>query len=284
MGSIYILMVLGLQVIIRTTGIVNFAHGQFYVIGAYAFWFLYVLIGLNIGLAIALTLVVMMILGGLSYRGIFEFIRRRFRPDTPLSQKFLMSAMASVGLMMILARIIILIFGSETRGIPSMFPAILTIGDVRLPAERLAVVLISTSIVALLFLFFAKTRLGKAMRAVMSDADAGSLMGINAGRIYLVSFAFGCSLAGIAGVLIGSVFSLSPDMAGDIMSMSFLVMVLGGVRSYTGAIMGGVVVGLALSVGYQFLGGAISYVVVFAGTMLFLAARPGGILHELTER
>jgi branched-chain amino acid transport system permease protein len=281
-GAIYILMVLGLQVILTTTGIVNFAHGQFYALGAYTFWATYFVLGLNFVPAMLLTILAMLLLGALTQRSIFHFVQRQYRPDTPLSSKFLMSAMASVGLMMLLSRSILVFIGTETRGIPSIFPQMITVGDVRLAAERLSVIFISTLAAIGLYLFFYKTKLGKSMRAVSSDALASNLVGINSARIYLVSFSLGCALAGIAGALLAPIFSVSPLMGGDIIFMAMLVMVLGGVKSYKGGIMGGIAVGLALSFGYQFLG-VISQTLVFVAVMVFLIFRPGGFSGEALD-
>lgn len=282
LGSIYILMVLGLQVIVTTTGIVNFAHGQFYTLGAYTFWATYFVLGLNVVPAMLLTILAMLLLGAITQRSIFHFVQKRFRPDTPLSSKFLMSAMASVGLMMILSRSILVFIGTETRGVPPIFPQMITVGDVRLSAERLSVIFLSALAAIGLYLFFHKTKLGKSMRAVSSDPLASSLMGINSGRTYLVSFALGCALAGIAGALLAPIFSISPLMGGDIIFVAMLVMVLGGVKSYKGGVLGGIAVGLAISFGYQFLG-VISQTLVFVAIMIFLIFRPGGFSGEVLE-
>lgn len=282
MGAVFALMVFGLQVILRTSGVFNFAHGQFYTIGAYAFWATYFLLGLNFVLAIALTILVMLLLGGLTQLSIFRFVQQRFSADTPLSSKLLMSAMASVGLMMILARAILIVCGTETRGIPSVFPQIISIGDSYLAIERLVIILISCLIAGALYLFFYKTMLGKSMRAVSSDAAVSTLMGINSARIYLLSFGVGCALAGIAGALLAPVFSVSPEMGGEIIFMAMLVMVVGGITSYKGGVVASAVVGLAVSFGYQFLG-VISNVFLFVAVMLFIIFRPGGLFGEIAD-
>ncbi len=279
-GAVYAMMAVGLQVIIRTTGVINFAHGQFYTIGAYAFWATYCLLGLNIYVCLALTILVLMLLGALSYSSVFDFIQRRFVPGTGLEYKFLLSATASIGLMMLFSQSILLLFGTEERGIPPIWTKIISIANVRVPVERLVVIVSCLLIGVALYLFFAKTKLGKAMRAVSADAIMSSLLGINSARIYRLSFSIGCGLAGMAGMLLAPLFAISPDMGSSIVFMAFLAMLFGGALSYKGAIVGGLVLGLMISFGYQLMGG-VSRLFVFAAVTIFLICRPGGLTGEV---
>jgi|TARA_B100000959_G_C14902859_1_gene591700 branched-chain amino acid transport system permease protein len=281
-GAIYILLVFGLQLIIRTTGIVNFAHGEMYVFGAYTFWFTYSVLDLHLGFAVILTVIVMAIISGVVYRAVFHYVQARFKADTPLSDKALMSAMASIGLMMVLSRIIVLYFGTDQKGIPSFLPQVFVFSGIRLPAERLSIILIAVLIAGILSFFFFGTKLGKAMRAVSTDSLASKLMGINSDRIFIASFALGSILAGVAGLLIAPVFALDPAMGTEIIFMAMLVMVFGGINSYKGAVYAGITVGLAESFGYYFIG-IISHVLLFVMVMVFLIFRPGGFFGEALE-
>jgi len=278
-GMLYVLIVLGMDMILRGTRILNFAHGQVYMLGAYAFYFTYLVFHLHFVLALILSGLAMLALGALSYLGVFGFVQRRFTPGTPFSYRLLMSAMASVGLMMILQQGTLLGFGTKERGIPSIFPQMLTLGSVRLPLERLFIVLISLLLCFLLYLLFFKTRLGKAMRAVSFDAEVCSLLGVNTFWVYLLSFGIGCALAGLAGAIVAPVFSVSPDMGHGIITAALLVMMVGGIGSYKGALAGGLVIGLLSSFGFQFLG-QLSQVLLFVFVIVFLIFRPGGILGE----
>lgn len=281
-GSIYVLIALGLDIILRGNGILNFAHGQIYMLGAYVFFFTFITHGmlrLNYGVALILAALAMAILGALTYVCIFGIVQRWFTPTTPLSYQLLMSAMASVGLMMILQQGTLLVFGTSERGGPSAFPEMIRFGDVTLPMERLLVILLSLAMCLGLYLLFYRTKLGKAMRAVAFDAEVSSLQGINAFRIYLLSFALGCALAGAAGAMVGSLFSITPTMGGDIIFIAFLVILVGGIGSYKGAVLGGVLMGLVLSFGYQFLG-YLANVLLFVFVMVVLIFKPGGILGE----
>lgn len=278
-GGIYIVIAVGLDLIIRTTRILNFAHGAFYMIGAYTFWFTYSMLRLNIGLGLILTALVLVLLGGISYLAVFNIVQRRFTPTMPLSSKLLMSAMASVGLMMIIEGGTVIGFGAEERGIPSIFPQMIAIGDVSLPLEKLVTVLLSLLLLIGLFLLLYKTRLGKSMRAVSLDALASSLQGINTTWVYLVAFILGCGLAGLAGAIIAPTYAITLEMGKNVLFIAMLTIVVGGIGSYKGTVLGGLIVGAVLSFGYHFFGG-LSQVFLFIVVIVVLIFRPAGFFGE----
>jgi branched-chain amino acid transport system permease protein len=282
LGMLYVLIVLGLDIILRGTKILNFAHGQIYMLGAYTFFVTYGILKQRFVVALILSALAMAILGALCYVLLFNFLQKRIFSGATLSYRLLMSAMASVGLMMILQQSTLLGFGTAERGVPSTFPQMLSIGNVSLPVERLVIILLSLLICGCLYFLFFKTKLGKSIRAVAIDAEAASLMGINTFRVYLLSFVVGCALAGAAGGIVASSFSVTPTMGHSIIFMAFLVMVVGGIGSYKGAILGGILVGLVLSFGYQFFG-SISNVLLFICILIVLIFRPGGILGEVLD-
>lgn len=278
-GAVYVVVVFGMQVIVRVAGVVNFAHGQFYAIGAYAFWFTFVFVGINLGMSIILALLIVFIFSAIAYRLLFHYVAKKFDPSTPLSARFMLSAMASIGLMMVLARIIILNFGTDVKSIPPLLPQILMIGDIRLPAERLAVILLGVLLALGLYLFFYKTKLGMTMRAVSTDPLASLLVGVDSDRISLFSFAFGCMLAGAGGMIVAPIFALTPEMGTETLFMAFIVLLVGGISSYKGSVGGGLIVGLAQSFGYHYIG-IVSNLVIFILVMLLLNFRPGGFFGK----
>jgi branched-chain amino acid transport system permease protein len=282
LGMLYVLIVLGIDVILRGTKILNFAHGQIYMLGAYSFFIFYTAFRFYFGFALVLSALAMGLLGALSYLAIFDTVQRRFIVGATFSYRLLISAMASVGLMMILEQGTLLVFGTAERGIPPIFPQLINVGGIILPLARLVIILLSLSICGGLYGLMFKTKLGKAMRAVAFDAEMSSLLGINTFRIYLVSFVVGCALAGIAGAIVAPVFSVTPDMGHAVVFTAFLVMIVGGIGSYKGAVLGGIMIGLVLSFGYQFLGG-LAQVFLFIFVIVILIFRPGGILGEVHE-
>jgi branched-chain amino acid transport system permease protein len=281
-GMLYVLIVLGLDIIMRINSINNFAHGQFYVIGAYSFYTLYSVLHINAVLALILSVVVVSLFGGISYLVIFRSLQHKFVPGMPLSNKMLMSAMASVGLMMILQQGILLGFGTRDRGVHSFFPQVLRTGIISFPLDKIVLLILSLLMCLALYLFMFHTKLGKIMRAVSEDADVSSLLGINSPMIYLLGFVLGCALVGFAGAIIAPIYAIIPDMGTNIIFIAMLVFVLGGIGSYKGAVAGGFAVGLLLSFGYQFFGG-VSQVILFLCVLIFLIFRPGGILGEVHD-
>jgi len=281
-ASIYILMVLGLDIIMRGTKILNFAHGQLYMLGAYILFFLFQQLHVDFLLSLILSGAAMALVGAVCYLSVFHIVRTRFNVSTTFSYRLLLSAMASVGLMMILQQGTLLGFGTVERGVQSPFPQMITIFDVRVSLQRLIVILLSILICLLLFLLMYKTRLGKILRAVSYDPEAVTLQGVNTFWIFVICFAIGSGIAGLAGAIIAPLFSVTPSMGNNVIFLSLLVLLVGGIGSYKGTIVGGLLVGLLLSFGFQFLGG-IAELFVFVIVIAILSFRPGGILGEAAE-
>jgi len=281
-GAGYILIVVGLDIILRGTKILNFAHGQFYMLGAYILFVEYEVLHLNFALSLVLCGLALLLLGAISYLFVFSIVQRRFALGATFSYRLLLSAMASVGLMMILQQGTLLAFGTSGKGVSPVFTQMIVFSDYRLPLERLAIILIAALALFGLYLLMFKTKLGKAMRAVCFDSEAASLQGINTFLIFLVCFAVGSALAGLAGGVIAPVFSVTPTMGTEVIFLAFLVLLIGGLGSYKGTILGGILVGLALSFGFQFFGG-LSQLLVFILAIVILAFRPGGILGEVFD-
>jgi len=279
LGMLYVLIVLGVEVILRGTKILNFAHGQIYMLGAYSFFVFYWVFRIHFFIALIFSAISIALLGVISYLALFNTVQRRFIVGAPMSYRLLISAMASVGLMMILDQGTLLVFGTSERGIPSIFPQMIRVGNIIFPLERLVIIILSLLICGGLYLLMFKTKLGKAMRAVSFDAEVCALQGINTFQIYLISFGVGCALAGLAGAIVAPVFSVTPDMGHAIIFTAFLVMIVGGFGSYKGAILGGVLGGLVLSFGFQFFGGA-AEAFLFIFVIIILIFKPGGLLGE----
>lgn len=279
LGMLYLLIVLGMDIILRATKILNFAHGQIYMLGAFVFYFAYAVFHLNFVISLIASGLVLGLLGFVIYLGIFNTMQNRMAWGTPFSYRLLMSAMASVGLMMILQQSALLGFGSRERGIQSIFPHILQVGEIRFPVDRLIIILLSLLICFSLYLLMFRTKVGKAMRAVSFDAEVASLQGISSVKVFCISFSVGCALAGFAGAIVAPVFSITAEMGHSVIFMAFLVMVVGGIGSYKGAVIGALTVGLILSFGFQFFGG-VAQVLLFILAMIVLIFRPGGIVGK----
>lgn len=275
MGLVYSLLAAGLVLILSIPRIFFIAYGQFYMLGAYVVWGSMVLLKLPFFIALLLALLATGILGIISYRLIFHFIQS-------LEGNFLANVVAAVGLMMLLQQAGLLVFGTTSRGVPSVFPGILHIGGMTISVEKLILILLALVVATGLYLVLQKTRLGRAMRAVSFRADVASLQGVNPTRAYMATMGIGCALSGFAGGVIAPVYAVSPDM-GHIILTVLLVIMLGGMGSVLGAVLGGLVLGITLSFGYYFIGGGLTQIMLFVVIGIILFFKPGGFLGQPGE-
>jgi branched-chain amino acid transport system permease protein len=271
-GMIYVLAASGLILVLGVARIFNFAHGEFYMLGAYGVFAMSQLVGLDFTLSLVISILLVALFAAISYGATFHHIRGRLLP----------CAAASMGWSMLIRQNVFLIFGTKERGMPSVFEGLITVGGITLSKERLMVIPLCLLVMLGLYLFLMKTKHGKAMRAVRLDSDAASLQGIDVNIMNLLAMVIGCTLAGIAGAFMAPIFAVEPFMGHSILLMVFLVLILGGVESGLGAVMAGILLGLLLSFGYYFFGG-LAEMVVFAAVGVILIFRPGGLFGHVVE-
>jgi branched-chain amino acid transport system permease protein len=181
--------------------------------------------------------------------------------------------------MMILGQAALLIFGTHSRGMPSVFPGMIRIGGMSISVEKLVLIMLTTAVILALYFFLRKSKTGQAMRAVSFNADVAALQGINPERIYQSALVIGCALAGFAGAVMAPVYAVSPSM-GSIIITVLLVVMFGGMNSVMGAALGGIILGLTLSFGYYFLGGGLAQILLFLAISIIVFFRPGGLFGE----
>jgi branched-chain amino acid transport system permease protein len=269
-GMIYVLVALGLNLLLGVAGIFNFAHGDFYMLGAYTLFATYSVFHLNYGLALVITTIVIALFGAICYRLVFHRIRT----------SVLLCLVASVGMGLVFEQGALVGFGTTQRGMPTVFQGIISIGDITLPQERLVVILLSLVVMLALYFIIMKTKIGKAIRAVSSDIDAASLQGISSGWIFLIVMAMGCALAGIAGGIIAPVYAVYPMMGENMLMMILIIIILGGLGSMPGAIVGGLLIGMMHSFGSHFFSGLQTLLMLFCVGVI-LVFKPWGIFgHE----
>jgi branched-chain amino acid transport system permease protein len=245
------------------------AYGQFYMIGAYAVWYA-VQLHVPYFLALLAGALATGILGILSYFLVFQRIKK-------MEGNFLATITAAMGLSLILGQGGLLIFGTYTRSIPTVFPGSNTIGGVIFQNDKIALIIMGIASIVLLFWLYEKTTIGRQMRSVSIMPEVSSLMGININRIYLITFGIGCGLAGFAGGIIAPSYGISAQMGNNIILTILLMNQLGGVDSLLGAVAGGLVVGLILSFGQYYIGGAIQiYLLLIIAVVIYF--RPQGLL------
>jgi branched-chain amino acid transport system permease protein len=271
-GCIYALLALGFVLVYEATGVVNFAAGQFVVIGAFLGISSIAVIGATVP-GTVLALVAMIALGIL-----FFFVVYR-----PLQQSPVVTVIVgTIAVGIIVQNIGLLIWGPLPQRLPSPFGvAPVSLGGIVISAHILAVIGITVLVVGGLYLLLYKTVLGARMRAVAQDAEAAKLMGINVAGIYALTWALAGGLAGLGGLLMGPVWFVDASMGDALALKSFAATIIGGFGSVPGAIFGGLIVGLAESLGAAYISSTYKDALVFLLMVAFLIARPQGLFREM---
>ena len=272
-GCIYVLLATGLNLIFGVMKLVNFAHGQLLMIGAYIGYATSVSFGLDAYVSVLVSLFCVALVGV----GVERFAFRKVLGGDKLKEIFV-----SLGLIYIFVNVVVLLSGNGTKRIVSPFQnlAVSLGGGVSLSYDRIIVVGIVIAILATVALLMKKTKIGLAMRATSQKSDTAKLMGININKIYSFSFALGAALAGAAGVLYGIIFSFDPYFGALPTIKAFAIIILGGLGSIPGAIVGGLLYGVAEQSATFFLGGIWQDAVAFAALIIVLIIRPNGIFGQ----
>jgi branched-chain amino acid transport system permease protein len=267
-GILYVLIALGLTLIYGILHIVNFAHGEIYMLGAMGVFYVYVVLKWPFAATLVVILVLSLLLGLVVERAFFRSLRGQW----------LQLVVASVGLSLIIQSLGWIAFGIQEKNVPSFFTGIVSFGGVRLPTERLIAAGVGAVLVVLLYLLVYRTKVGLAMRAIEEDEETARMLGINADRVAALACAIGFALAALAGAFVAPIYSLNPGMGGEAILMSFLIIIVGGLGSITGTVLAGLLVGVVQSVGAVLLGAEAAYGLVFVMMIVVLVVRPAGLL------
>lgn len=272
LGTNYVLMALGFTMIFGVLRIVNFAHGEFYMLGA--FFVLTAISQLNIPYfpAAILAIVAVALLGLISERVVF----RRFRDK----EKEIEGMIVALGLSIFIQNIGLVIWGPYDQSIPPVFTGVFKFGNIFYPVERFMAVLLSVILMISFYLFLKKTRVGLAIQALAQDIEIARVQGIRINRLYPIAFAIGTGLAAAAGVIIGPVFQLNPWMGLTPQIKAFMVVILGGLGSIPGAVLGGFILGIAESFVSTFASKAIADMLGFIIVIAILIFRPSGLFGQ----
>ena len=274
-GGIYMLLATGLNVIFGVMKLVNFAHGQFLMISAYITWTLSVGLGLNAYVAILISMAIVAALGVVIER----FTFRRVQGTEKLNEIFI-----SLGLIYIFENAALLIWGDQAQQIKSPFYGMsLTFPGISITYDRVVALGVVIAVLVGFGLLLAKTKIGLAMRATSQINRTAMLMGINVERIYMITFALGSALAAVAGGLYGIIFSFDSQTGAMPTIIAFAIIILGGLGSIRGAIVGGLLYGITEQLATLFLGGIWSSAVAFALLIIVLIVRPNGLFGEKGE-
>jgi len=269
LGGTYALLGIGLTLIFGLMNVVNFAHGEFYTLGAYATFAALTLADVNFFAALGLAIVCGIVFGALA-----EVLLVR-----PLRGESIDTVMlVMIGVWIAMQNGELLLWGGVAKSIPHPFStAPLTLGGVSLAPLRLFVLVAAFGLIGSAHFLIHRTRLGRAMRATFQDAETAALMGVRIRRIYTATFALGSGLAAAAGALLGPIFIAYPSM-GDLASLkAFSVVILGGLGNIAGATVGGLVLGVAEELGAGYVSSGYRDAVGFVIIMAVLLLRPSGL-------
>ena len=270
LGGIYSLICVGLTLTFGVMRIINFAHGEFLMVAMYATYFFAQALGTEPYVAIVVVLPGLFVFGVV----VFHFLVRPILAAEPLNQMLLL-----VGLSLVLQNAALALFSPDTRSLPSALSlATLQAGGVVLSVPKLIACGASLVITLALYWLLRATELGRRIRAAAADRDTAALMGINVARINLLAFGIGVGCLGIAAPLILPIFYIVPNIGTFFILIAFVVVVLGGIGDFLGALLASFVVAIAESLGALFMPGSTAPVLPFLLFILVLLFKPEGLL------
>jgi branched-chain amino acid transport system permease protein len=275
-GCIYILLATGLNIIFGVMKLVNFAHGQLLMIGAYIAFTVTTALGLNPYIAVLVAMSGVALIGVVLER----FTFRRVLGTDKLNEIFV-----SLGLIYVFENAAVLLWGNNAQQISSPLQGLQVSlsQDIAISYDRLSAILIVIVILVTLFLLLKKTKIGLAMRATSQKSNASMLMGVNIEKVYVFTFALGAALAGAAGALFGILSPFNPTIGALPTIKAFAIIIIGGLGSIPGAVIGGLLYGIAENTAVYFLGGVWQDAIAFALLIIVLVIRPTGIFGEKGE-
>lgn len=274
-ASIWLIAALGLTIIYGAAGVINMAHGEFIMLGAYSSYMLQYYLGLPYLMCIPASFVIVAIVGLILERGLIQYLYHR-----PLD-----TLLATYGVSLVLMQGVRLIFGSDPKYLatPELFQSNISLGIASVSTFRVVVLLVTALCVLGVWLLFYKTRFGVQVRAVMQNKEMAASFGINSSRIYMMTFALGAGLAGVAGSLFGALAIVLPTMGSSYVVQAFLMVVTGG-GSLAGTVVASGATGELQSIFAYFTNDTFARFVIFVLIVVFLRFRPQGLFAQAGAR
>jgi branched-chain amino acid transport system permease protein len=270
LGGLYALIALGLTLIFGVMKVINFAHGSLMMLAMYATFWLATTVGLDPYLSLLVTVPAGFALG---------YALQRIVIAPVLADAEHNQLLMTLGLALVLDNLALLVFKADPRTLlTGISQATVVLGPVRLNVPRLLAFGGALVITLLLAVFLKTTDLGRALRAAAEERDGAALVGIPVGRVHAIAFGLGSACVAAAGTMAVPFFYVSPDVGNTFVITAFVVVVLGGLGSFAGALVGGLLVGVVESLGGLFLHGSLAQIAIFALFILVLLVRPSGLL------
>jgi len=271
LGSVYSLVALGLTLVYGVLKVPNFAHGALYMAGAYVSYVMLTSFGASYIVAMAVSVVVLAVLGGSMEWIVF----RRLEGKTPVH-----SMIAALGLLFFMEGTADVIWGPTFRQVPTPFDGVVTLLGVNITEQRILVIVAAVVTMVGLYLLLKRTLVGMSIEAMAQDREGALLVGIDTRRVALLTFAISGALAAVAGSLIAPLLLVFPNMGELIILKAFVIVILGGMGSVPGAILGGYLLALAETMAGTYVSFAFSELIAFGLLVLVLVIRPTGLFQK----
>lgn len=269
-SCIYMTMAFGMVLVFSILGILNWAHGQFYMFGAIVVYYAVSAAGFPFPVSLLAAGITIGLLGMLVEKFIID------RVNVPSAKGALYVTAATISLTFFFEGAASMLFGMQDKGLSMVLPGVFNIGALHISYQKIAVIVFTLVVMAAMYLVLNRTKVGLAIRAAAQEPDAANLYGIHVGRTKTMVMGIGCALAAMAGGVMAPVYPINPFMGGIPMIMSLLAIVIGGLGSLTGAIVGGIILGLLNSV-IAYYTSYFSEVILFLLVITILLVRPQGL-------
>ena len=270
-GMGYVLIAVGLTLVFGVLRVVNFAHGEFFMLGAYVTYYGMTLAGMDYISALLVATLVVAGLGILANRFFFQPLKKEHEFTILLS---------SLGLALLLSHLAETIFGADPKYVDTPYSdATFSLGDITVTQQRIGVILVASAMIAATYWFIKHTRMGKMMQATAQNPEGAALTGINTKYVHAYTFALACALAALSGALVGPTARRYPTVGDWAVLNGFLVVVMGGLGSVTGALLGGLILGVAESLGGGYISLGFKEAIGYAIIIVVLLLRPNGLFN-----
>jgi branched-chain amino acid transport system permease protein len=268
-GGIYALVSIGLTLIFGVMRIINFAHGSLMMLGMYVSYWLFVLAGVDPYLSVLASASALFIVGVLIERVLVDPVL-----EAPEHDQLLLT----LGISLVVENLALFLWKPDPRTIQVSYLAVAPmVGGVMISAPRVIACVVSVALTAALYAFLKRTDLGKAIRAVAQDREGALTVGIDMRRIYALAFGIGCACVGAAGSLVAPFYAVEPYVGGVFVITAFVVVVLGGMGNFAGALVAALIVGLAESLAAVFIPAAMKQIVMYSIFVVVLLGKPQGL-------
>jgi branched-chain amino acid transport system permease protein len=275
MGGVYGLVAIGLTLIFGVMKIINFAHGSLMMLGMFTTYWLYVLAGLDPYLSLLLSIPCLFVLGLLIERFLIAQVL-----DAPAHNQLLLT----LGISLFIENFALFLWTPNFRTLEVTYlRKAAMVGTVMISLPKLVAFIFAIVLTILLYCFLKGTDMGKAIRAASEEREGALTVGINLRRIYYVAFGIGAACVGAAGTLTAPFFYVNPHVGGIFVITAFVVVVLGGMGNFIGALVGGLIIGLAESVGAAFVPGQLKQFIIYFIFILVLLFKPEGLFGRTSE-